>query len=81
MENLKKKQLIEELKCKVCAISYKSTVSLTQHIREKHQRDQVSQTKKLLQILQPKQVIMLQKTIVNILATTVTMLLKALKIS
>ena len=46
MENLKKKQLIEELKCNVCAISYKSTVSLTQHIREKHQRDQVSQTKK-----------------------------------
>ena len=30
----------------MCAINYESTVYLTQHIREKHRRDQVSQTRK-----------------------------------
>ena len=46
METLKMKQALEELKCKVCAISFKSSVTLTEHIRENHFKDQVCQTRK-----------------------------------
>ena len=46
MEILKVKQVTEELKCKVCAISFESSVTLTQHIRENHQKKQVCQTRK-----------------------------------
>ena len=45
-ETLKKKQVIKELTCKVCDISFENTVTLTQHIREMHHRDQVCQTRK-----------------------------------
>ena len=45
MEIIKKKQVVEKLKCKVCDISFESSVFLTQHIREKHSRDQVCQTR------------------------------------
>ena len=50
LDSLKQKQLVEnnnivKLKCSVGAIHFDSGVSLRQHIREKHHKDQVSQTR------------------------------------
>ena len=44
LEIIKKKQVVEKIKCRVCDISFESPVFLSHQVREKHSRDQVCQT-------------------------------------